>query len=297
MRRPIHDRPAQTNCGPATTRRDAGVMLQAADENRAAARKDRGYGWQKPAGKFIQHPSNGLWEQDGMATAQMQGRSTPSPAQWRREMKLSEKFKRALREQQEINLSDPAVQKRLAAQWGMYLHEAQPAPSVPTALAGRSQAVADGLDGYEKRSNVGNVTGRVMTIWNPQLPMRSVHSRHARESSTGGQTMTLSDERVRAFASAIRRTREVPADSHGMGSAFRMRPKSVPLTAGCELLTEPSHVTAHINVANARRYIQEASQGQARQPNQVSRRRGNRSRCKWGVQAHAGWLGSKPTYR
>lgn len=33
-------------------------------------------------------------------------------------MKLSEKIQEALREQQEINLSDPAVQKRLAAQWG-----------------------------------------------------------------------------------------------------------------------------------------------------------------------------------
>lgn len=33
-------------------------------------------------------------------------------------MKLSEKIQEALREQQEINLSDSAVQKRLAAQWG-----------------------------------------------------------------------------------------------------------------------------------------------------------------------------------
>lgn len=46
-------------------------------------------------------------------------------------MKLSEKIQEALREQQEINLSDPAVQKRLAAQWGYVPAEAQPAPSVP----------------------------------------------------------------------------------------------------------------------------------------------------------------------
>lgn len=46
-------------------------------------------------------------------------------------MKLSEKVQEALREQQEINLSDPAVQKRLAAQWGYAPAEAQPATSVP----------------------------------------------------------------------------------------------------------------------------------------------------------------------
>ena len=46
-------------------------------------------------------------------------------------MKLSEKIQEALREQQEINLSDPAVQKRLAAQWGYVPAGAQPAPSVP----------------------------------------------------------------------------------------------------------------------------------------------------------------------
>ena len=46
-------------------------------------------------------------------------------------MKLSEKIQEALREQQEINLSDPGVQKRLAAQWGYVPAGAQPAPSVP----------------------------------------------------------------------------------------------------------------------------------------------------------------------
>ena len=46
-------------------------------------------------------------------------------------MKLSEKIQEALRQQQEINLSDPAVQKRLAAQWGYVPADAQPAPSVP----------------------------------------------------------------------------------------------------------------------------------------------------------------------
>ena len=44
-------------------------------------------------------------------------------------MKLSEKIQEALREQQEINLSDPAVQKRLAAQWGYVPAGAQSAPS------------------------------------------------------------------------------------------------------------------------------------------------------------------------
>jgi len=123
-------------------------------------------------------------------------------------MKLSEKIQEALRQQQEINLSDPAVQKRLAAQWGyvpadaqpapsfadayqgameevaiwkrraleaeylnrkfiaeingpMHMGEpAQPAPSVPEGFSREDlEAVADGLDGYEKTVNVGNVTG------------------------------------------------------------------------------------------------------------------------------------------
>ena len=46
-------------------------------------------------------------------------------------MKLSEKIQEALRQQQEINLSDPVVQKRLAAQWGYVPADAQPAPSNP----------------------------------------------------------------------------------------------------------------------------------------------------------------------
>ena len=75
-------------------------------------------------------------------------------------MKLSEKTQEALREQQEINLSDPAVQKRLAAQWGYVPAGAQPAPSVPDGFSREDlEAVADGLDGYEKTVNVGNVTG------------------------------------------------------------------------------------------------------------------------------------------
>ena len=45
-------------------------------------------------------------------------------------MKLSEKIQEALRKQQESNLSDPAVQKRLAAQWGYVPAGAQPAPSI-----------------------------------------------------------------------------------------------------------------------------------------------------------------------
>ena len=49
-------------------------------------------------------------------------------------MKLSEKIQEALREQQEINLSDPAVQKRLAAQWGYVPADAQPAPNLPVDL-------------------------------------------------------------------------------------------------------------------------------------------------------------------
>jgi hypothetical protein len=49
-------------------------------------------------------------------------------------MKLSEKIQEALREQQEINLSDPAVQKQLAAQCGYVPAGAQPAPSIPEAV-------------------------------------------------------------------------------------------------------------------------------------------------------------------
>ena len=123
-------------------------------------------------------------------------------------MKLSEKIQEALRQQQEINLSDPAVQKRLAAQWGYVPADAQPAPSFADAYQGAMEdvaiwkkrtleaedltrkfvaeingpaytcepaqptpsvpedfsreeleAVAAGLDTYEKTVNVGNVTG------------------------------------------------------------------------------------------------------------------------------------------
>lgn len=71
-------------------------------------------------------------------------------------MKLSEKIQEALREQQEINLSDPAVQKRLAAQWGYVPAGAQPAPSIPegwklvpiVSTAEMDNAGADHCDGY-----------------------------------------------------------------------------------------------------------------------------------------------------
>ena len=62
-------------------------------------------------------------------------------------MKLSEKIQEALREQQEINLSDPAVQKRLAAQWGYVPAGAQPAPSIsPVALRHVIQWLRNGCD-------------------------------------------------------------------------------------------------------------------------------------------------------
>ena len=57
-------------------------------------------------------------------------------------MKLSEKIQEALRQQQEINLSDPAVQKRLAAQWGYVPADAQPAPSFADAYQGAMEGVA-----------------------------------------------------------------------------------------------------------------------------------------------------------
>ena len=57
-------------------------------------------------------------------------------------MKLSEKIQEALRQQQEINLSDPAVQKRLAAQWGYVPADAQPAPSFADAYQGAMEYVA-----------------------------------------------------------------------------------------------------------------------------------------------------------
>lgn len=56
-------------------------------------------------------------------------------------MKLSEKIQEALRQQQEINLSDPAVQKRLAAQWGYVPADAQPAPSFADAYQGAMEDV------------------------------------------------------------------------------------------------------------------------------------------------------------
>lgn len=58
-------------------------------------------------------------------------------------MKLSEKIQEALREQQEINLSDPAVQKRLAAQWGYVPAGAQPAPSIKDAIINDLQSQFD----------------------------------------------------------------------------------------------------------------------------------------------------------
>lgn len=58
-------------------------------------------------------------------------------------MKLSEKIQEALREQQEINLSDPAVQKRLAAQWGYVPADAQPAPSIKDAIIDDLQSLFD----------------------------------------------------------------------------------------------------------------------------------------------------------
>lgn len=62
-------------------------------------------------------------------------------------MKLSDKIQEALREQQEINLSDPAVQKRLAAQWGYVPADAQPAPSIsPAALRPVIQWLRNGCD-------------------------------------------------------------------------------------------------------------------------------------------------------
>jgi hypothetical protein len=57
-------------------------------------------------------------------------------------MKLSEKIQEALRQQQEINLSDPAVQKRLAAQWGYVPADAQPAPSFADAYQGAMEEAA-----------------------------------------------------------------------------------------------------------------------------------------------------------
>lgn len=57
-------------------------------------------------------------------------------------MKLSEKIQEALREQQEINLSDPAVQKRLAAQWGYVPAGAQPAPNFADAYQGAMEEAA-----------------------------------------------------------------------------------------------------------------------------------------------------------
>ena len=72
-------------------------------------------------------------------------------------MKLSEKIQEALREQQEINLSDPAVQKRLAAQWGYVPAEAQPAPVVKDERAafrewfeGEQGVAYDGLWSFAK---------------------------------------------------------------------------------------------------------------------------------------------------
>ncbi len=72
-------------------------------------------------------------------------------------MKLSEKIQEALREQQEINLSDPAVQQRLAAQWGYVPAGAQPAPVVKDERAafrewfeGEQGVAYDGLWSFAK---------------------------------------------------------------------------------------------------------------------------------------------------
>ena len=94
-----------------------GVMLLAADEIERLRAKIEAMERQKPAGKFIQHPSNGLWEQDGYG-------------------------------------DNPDARPLYA------LPGAQPAPSVPEGFSREDlEAVAAGLDGYEKTVNVGNVTG------------------------------------------------------------------------------------------------------------------------------------------
>lgn len=66
-------------------------------------------------------------------------------------MKLSEKIQEALREQQEINLSDPAVQRRLAAQWGYVPAGAHLAPSVKDAIIDdlQSQFDSDGITEHD----------------------------------------------------------------------------------------------------------------------------------------------------
>ena len=65
-------------------------------------------------------------------------------------MKLSEKIQEALRQQQEINLSDPVVQKRLAAQWGYVPADAQPAPGERSITAGVLSGMFLSLDGHDK---------------------------------------------------------------------------------------------------------------------------------------------------
>ena len=53
----------------------------------------------------------------------------------------------AMRQQKEINLSDPAVQKRLAAQWGYVPAGAQSAPSIrPAALSPVINWLRNGCD-------------------------------------------------------------------------------------------------------------------------------------------------------
>ena len=83
-------------------------------------------------------------------------------------MKLSEKIQEALREQQEINLSDPAVQKRLTAQWGYVPAGAQSTPSMPEgwlrvideALIVAHIGVANNSDTYEQaKAKLNNLIG------------------------------------------------------------------------------------------------------------------------------------------
>ena len=89
-------------------------------------------------------------------------------------MKLSEKIQEALRQQQEINLSDTVVQKRLAEHWGYVPTDAQPAPS--DEYVGWYCAHCErGVDASEVTYHEQHqVCGRVITDDRPPKPAPSV---------------------------------------------------------------------------------------------------------------------------
>lgn len=128
-------------------------------------------------------------------------------------MKLSEKIQEALREQQEINLSNPAGQKRLAAQWGYVPAGAQPAPtemSITTWALSEMFLSLDGHDkaqpGYEWRKGWNDAIRQAMDYAQPapSVPREAIEKMLTQlmdiAVSNGANSISMPDEYVEVAA-------------------------------------------------------------------------------------------------